>query len=305
MLLRHLSFLTALVREKHFARAAAACEVSQPTLSAAIRQLEEELGVEIVVRGNRFRGLTVEGDAVVAWARRTLAEHEALLQRLRAAGGELTGRLRLGVVPTAAPAAIELARLFAREHPRVVVTEASESSTEISRALAAFELDCAITYLGTEPLGAVRMLPLYDERYVLVTPRGGAFDTATACTWREAATLPLCLQDRQMQNRRILDEVFTSAESAVVPRLETNSIFAVCAHVRGGYWSSIVPRSFAPEFAGLAVTIVPMVGPELCSRIGLVAADRDLGSPVLRAFWEAAEARFAPVAVPNPVPAAS
>lgn len=105
MLLRQLEYLVALARERHFARAAAACYVSQPSLSAAIRRLEHELDVPIVRRGRRYEGLTPEGEVVLAWAHRILAERDALHQELSALRGGLTGTLRLGVVPTALPAA--------------------------------------------------------------------------------------------------------------------------------------------------------------------------------------------------------
>ena len=68
MLLRQLEYLSALARERHFGRAAAACQVSQPTLSEAIRRLEAELGVQVVRRGRRFEGFTLEGERAVAWS---------------------------------------------------------------------------------------------------------------------------------------------------------------------------------------------------------------------------------------------
>lgn len=105
MQLRQLEYLVALARERHFVRAAAACYVSQPSLSAAIRRLEHELGVPIVRRGRRYEGLTTEGEVVLAWAHRILAEGDALRQELSALRDGLTGTLRLGVVPTALPAA--------------------------------------------------------------------------------------------------------------------------------------------------------------------------------------------------------
>jgi DNA-binding transcriptional LysR family regulator len=71
MLFRQLEYFVALARERHFARAAAACYVSQPALSEAIRKLEQELKVPLVRRGQRFEGLTPEGERLVLWARRT------------------------------------------------------------------------------------------------------------------------------------------------------------------------------------------------------------------------------------------
>ena len=78
MLLRQLEYLLALAKERHFARGAAACHVSQPSLSAAIRKLERELGVPIVLRSHRFAGFTPEGERVLAWAHRFLVAADAL-----------------------------------------------------------------------------------------------------------------------------------------------------------------------------------------------------------------------------------
>ncbi|MFY7960691.1 MAG: LysR family transcriptional regulator, partial [Elsteraceae bacterium] len=96
MIIRQLIYLDALAREKHFRRAAEACHVSQPTLSAAIHQLEEELGVLIVERGHRFQALTREGEAVLAHARRILAEADLLKDTIAELRQGVTGRIRLG-----------------------------------------------------------------------------------------------------------------------------------------------------------------------------------------------------------------
>ncbi|MCP6756238.1 LysR family transcriptional regulator, partial [Klebsiella pneumoniae] len=80
MFFRQLEYLVTLAREQHFARAAEACNVSQPALSAAIRRLEEELGVSIVERGQKFVGLTEDGARILGWARQTLAAWDGLKQ---------------------------------------------------------------------------------------------------------------------------------------------------------------------------------------------------------------------------------
>ena len=104
MLLKHLQYLTALARERHFARAASACAVTQPTLSAGIKQLEDQLGLLVVKRGHRFVGLTAEGERVLVWAQRITGDAESLEQEASRLRQVLEGRLRIGVVPTALPA---------------------------------------------------------------------------------------------------------------------------------------------------------------------------------------------------------
>src|SRR5579885_784875 len=103
MVLKQLIYVAALARERHFGRAAKSCHVSQPTLSAAIRQLEEELGAPIVRRGHRFNGFTPEGESVLEYAKRIVADCNALRQDVGKARGGLIGRLRLGAIPTALP----------------------------------------------------------------------------------------------------------------------------------------------------------------------------------------------------------
>ena len=96
MVIKQFAYLVALAREKHFARAAKACNVSQPTLSGAIRQLEEELGVPLVERGHRFTGLTAEGETILAHAKRILAEVDTMAQSIGDVRQGLKGRLRIG-----------------------------------------------------------------------------------------------------------------------------------------------------------------------------------------------------------------
>lgn len=91
MLLRQLEYLVALAREGHFARAAEACHVSQPSLSAGIRKLERELGTQVVQRGARYAGLTPEGERVLVWAQRILAERDALNEDLSTMRDSLSG----------------------------------------------------------------------------------------------------------------------------------------------------------------------------------------------------------------------
>jgi DNA-binding transcriptional LysR family regulator len=142
--IRQLQYLVALAREKHFTRAAKACNVTQPTLSGRIRQLEQELGVPIVERGQRFHGLTPEGDRVVAWANTILDNWESLQQdiaSLKNTSGALTGHLSIGVIPSGLPMAALITKAIQDRHPEIELTVLSHSSIEILRALEDFTID--------------------------------------------------------------------------------------------------------------------------------------------------------------------
>jgi DNA-binding transcriptional LysR family regulator len=292
VVIKQLQYLTALAREKHFGRAAASCNVSQPTLSAAIRQLEEDLGVPIVERGQRFKDLTPEGKRVLDWAHRILADCDALHQDLSQLRDGLAGGLRMGVIPAALPAVSLVTAPFCAEHPGVTITILSQSSIEIQRALDAFEIDIGMTYLDNEPLINVRTESLYRERYVLLTSASGPFASRKAVRWAEAATVPLCLLTPDMQNRRILNAIFRSVNCAPKPAIETNSVLALCSHVRDGAWSSVMPHTFLHVFGVPEdMRAVPLVEPSPTHEIGLAIADRDPAPPIARALMQAARKR--------------
>jgi len=287
MLLKHLQYLTALARERHFARAAAACQVTQPTLSAGIKQLEEQLGLLVVQRGQRFEGLTAEGERVLAWAQRITADAESLTQEASRLRQVLQGRLRIGVVPTALPAVPILASPLAQRYPGVRLTVVSDPSVDIQAGLDEFRFEAGVTYLENEPLSRVRTIPLYREQYLLITPAGGPLAGRTRVTWREAASLPLCLLTPDMQNRRIVNSHFADAGVAVQPALETNSVFTLCALVRSGYWSSVLPYGFLPHLSGAdGVAILPLEGPAAAHTVGVVVSDRDPLQPTATALLD-------------------
>lgn len=291
MFVRQMHYLVALAREKHFGRAAEACHVTQPTLSAGIRKLEQELGVPIVVRGHRFLGFTAEGERVLGWARQIAADYESLRQEKAETAGHITGTLRVGAIPAATAAAPALLAPFRLRNPEVKVQMLTLSSAAIQRGLDEMELDAGITYLENEPLNRVRRVPLYREHYVYITRPDEPLARRRSLRWAEAAAQPLCLLTPDMQNRRIIDHVMAEAGLASQPAIETNSFMGVWSFVRRGPWSSIVPES---SFRGLGdaadLVGVPLVEPVHVQPIGLVLSDRDPLSPVAGALLKLAQA---------------
>jgi DNA-binding transcriptional LysR family regulator len=297
MNIRHLRYLVALDRERNHGRAAAACNVTQPTLSEAIRQLEHELAVPLIQRkGQRFQGLTEEGERALIWAQRILADEDALAQELSEMREGLSGCLRFGAIPAAMPVAPLVTNPFLKAHPLVTLRLLSHTSIEIQRGLEEGTLEAGLTYLDNEPLPNVRMVPLYRERYMLLTPAGGPFDNLASVSWREASRLPLCLLTRDMQNRRIVEKLFADGgASAPKVTIETNSVLALVAHVRSGRWSSIIPHTFLGLLGGdtalAGFNAVPLVEPAASHMVGIVLNERDPLPPLARALLKSARAR--------------
>jgi len=285
MISRKYLYLIALAREKHFGRAAAACHVSPSTLSAAIRDLETELGVAVVERGKQFAGLTPEGRSVVEYAQRMAASAEGLKQELASLRDGLTGRLRLGVIPTALTVVASLTASFARRHSLVTAEVLSLATDEILARLRRFELDAGIVYVESAQAAGFSVVPVWRERHVLLTGVDGRFAGRETVSWAEAASVPLCLLTPDMQNRKTIDAVFAKVGAGVAPMLETNSIISILAHVGSGHWSSIVPRSVLDQVGTPPrVIAIELVEPSVDWATGLVTLAREPQAPMVAAL---------------------
>ncbi|MFO1417191.1 MAG: LysR family transcriptional regulator [Methylotetracoccus sp.] len=278
-----MTYLIALARAGHFGRAAEICNVSQPALSSAIRHLEEELRVTLIRRGQRFEGFTPEGERLLAWARKLSTDWEGMKQEAARCHGHLTGSLRIGAIPTALPITPLFSEPYQAAHAGVKIELFSLCAEEIIRQLDEFRLDLGLTYLDDARLKGFRSLPLYCERYVLLS-RAGEFPPHM--DWAEAANYPLCLLTPNMQNRRIIDAAFRDAGAVPRVQVETDSVIALYAHVRYAGLCAVIPHSLLCLFElRQEVTAVPLK-PELSRQIGLVARQQDLPAPVPAAAWQ-------------------
>jgi DNA-binding transcriptional LysR family regulator len=289
-MLDKLEYLMALARERHFGRAAETCGVTQPTLSAGVKQLEETLGVLLVQRGSRFIGFTPEGERTLDWARRLVGDSRAMREEIKALKHGLAGRLRIAAIPTALAMVAAITTPYRARHPDVRFTVLSKTSIEILTLLENLEIDAGVTYLDNEPLGRVNAVPLYQERYQLLTAADAPLGNRDTVTWAEVARVPLCLLTPDMQNRRIIERLLRDAGGDPQPTLESNSVIVLFSHVRTGRWASVMPARLA-ETLGLTDTIraIPIVEPEAVHEVGLVVPKREPMTPLNAAL--VAEAR--------------
>jgi len=293
-LIDKLDFILALAREKHFGRAADSCGVTQPTLSAGVKQLEGQMGVLLVNRGSRFQSFTPEGERVLEWARRIVADSRHMREEINSLRHGLTGRLRIAAIPTALAMVAALTTPYRERHPNVQFTIYSRNSLEILKLLENLEIDAGITYVENEPLGRVNTVPLYREHYRLLTSAEAPLGNRDTVTWAEVAQVPLCLLTPDMQNRRIIDRLLKGAGGESRPTLESDSMILLFSHVRTGRWASVMPAKIA-ETLGLTETIraIPITDPEAVQTIGLVVPPREPMTPISAALVTEAQ-RVAP-----------
>lgn len=281
-----LEFLIAVAREKSFRRAAEICGVAQPTLSAGIKQLEETLGVMLVHRNSRFQGLTAEGKCVLEWAKKLTSNAKAMREEVRAFKKGLSGHLRIAVIPSALPFVPRLTSTYHSLYPDVRLTILSRSSSEIVQSINDLEVEAGITYIRTETIGKLESIPLYIERYRLLTTRDAFLSRRLRVTWQEIKDLPLCLLTPDMQNRRILDQLLWPAgEENTLGVLEADSMITLIAHVMHGNRVTIVSEQTADLLTSNDVLqAIPIIDPDAEFQIGLVVANRHSISPLTNAL---------------------
>jgi DNA-binding transcriptional LysR family regulator len=284
-LIDKLDFILALAREKHFGHAAEACGVTQPTLSAGVKQLEEQMGVLLVNRGSRFQSFTPEGLRVLEWARRIVGDTRSMREEINSLRHGLSGRLRIAAIPNALAMVAALTTPYRERHPNVQFTIYSRNSLEMLGLLENLEIDAGITYVENEPLGRVSTVPLYQERYCLLTSSDAPLGNRDKVTWAEIAQIPLCLLTPDMQNRRIIDRLLKSAGGELRPSLESDSMILLYSHVRTGQWASVMPARLAATL-GLTDTLraIPITKPEAVQTIGLVVPAREPMTPLTAAL---------------------
>ena len=262
------------------------CNISQPAFSTRIRKLEERLKLPLVRRGNSFQGFTKEGDVVLKWARKLLADEEGMRQEIASLKNDLNGTLSLGVIPTAMPFAARVSAKLREKHPNLSIEIYSESTHQIVLKLNDFSLDAGILYFNNgDPETTVK---LYEERYVFIAPKSLTISKEKQITWAEVAQIPLCLLTQNMKNRQLIDRHFL--DLGILPSIvtEASDFTAVLAQVAAGNAATIAPVSVAQTFLDLKSTKqLDLIRPVLTHSVGLSIKDQSPVLPMIEALRKA------------------
>ncbi|MGE8098371.1 LysR family transcriptional regulator [Pseudomonas fluorescens] len=268
--IKQLKFLIALEQTRHFGQAAARCHITQPTLSMRLRNLEDELGLELVTRGQRFEGFTQAGERVLAWARTLLAAHDGLFAEAAACRGQLVGNLRLGLVPLSGFNPISYVQELSHTFPELKFSLSSMSSDQIIEGIGNNQLDLGICYLDhVNPnyldffeIGETRVGLLYDTRHF-------HFE-GTEMSWEDAAELPLGMISNGMHYRKSIDLSFRSRGLDPQPILETDSTYQLFQAIHDGFCCSIMPLSSGLENPIENLAFINLPDASVLAPLGLV-----------------------------------
>lgn len=283
--LRQLRYFEAVAQQKHFGRAAELCSVSQPALSVQIKELEQSLGKQLFERSARQVRLTSFGEDFAVRVRDILARVDALDDFARAAQGQLTGRFRLGVIPTIAPYLLPgLIGKLAHSHPGLDLHVRETMTPRLVQELLQGQLDTAIVALPvSEP--ALTERPLFNEKFVLVRPEHQRDQPAPRGEdLRDMRLLLLeeghCFRDQTLN--------FCNAPSAM-PRdgLDGSSLSTLVQMVGAGIGVTLIPEmAMGVETRSAQVACVAFAGPQPGRTVGMVWRR---SNPLAEAFEEIAE----------------
>ncbi|MCT7367673.1 transcriptional regulator CynR [Mycolicibacterium llatzerense] len=280
--LRHLRYLLAVAEHGNFSRAAEELNVSQPTLSQQIKQLENTLGVQLLDRSGRTVRLTDAGAAYADRARRALRELAAAERAIEDVRDLSRGHLRLGMTPTFTSYFVAplIAELHAR-HPGISLTVAEMSQDSIEAALLADDLDVGIAFIGS-PAPGIDAAALFTEHLGLVTSGPRAEALPNPLPVRALTEVHLALLSSDFLTRTHIDTYF--AEHHVDPRItvEANSVQALTEIVQRTPLATVLPDAVTHDHPHL--TPVPLDPPMPTRTVALLRRDGGYHSAAASAF---------------------
>ncbi|MGV2832312.1 LysR family transcriptional regulator [Pseudomonas shirazensis] len=290
--IKQLKFLIALDQTRHFGQAAALCHITQPTLSMRLRNLEEELDLVLVERGQRFEGFTEAGERILAWARTLLAAHDGLQAEAASCRGQVVGSLRLGSVPLASFNPMALLLPLREKFPELQFQLSSSTSEQIVDGLSRNQLDLGICYLDQVnssffdviELGTTTMGLLHDTRHY-------QFEQSELA-WDELGDLPLGLLSKGMHYRQSLDLSFRSRGLAPLAVLESDSTFQLIQAITSGMCCAVMPLNCGLEDLSEHMRITPITEASVLSPVGLLLRRSEPRSAIAEQCFEQARIVF-------------
>ncbi len=291
MTLTELKYIVAVARERHFGRAAEACFVSQPTLSVAIKKLEEELGVQLFERGNVEVAVTPVGEQIIEQAQRVLEQTNTIREIARQGKDPLAGPLRVGVIYTIGPYLLpRLMRQVIRDAPDMPLILQENFTTKLLESLRQGELDVAVLADPFPDTGLMTQA-VYDEPFVVAVPRKHPFGrrrSIGSAELKEQTMLLLgaghCFRDHVLE---VCPEMsrFSQASGGIQKSFEGSSLETIRHMVAAGLGVTVMPRMAVPENLdeGL-LKYVPFEKPVPSRRVSLVWRKSFPRTPAIQAL---------------------
>ncbi|MEI7408895.1 LysR family transcriptional regulator [Pectobacterium aroidearum] len=291
--IKQLQYLCNLEKERHFGRAAEASFVSQPTLSMRLKNLEKELDLALINRGNNFEGFTAEGERVLAWAREIVSVYQGLKLEVASLKRGVSGVLRIGAVPQSSIALSSLLAAVNEVYPQLDFQISLFSADQLLEALNAHSVDVGIGFFEFSTLQELHFqASLLTEQGIDLLFHPHHFpqlvgDTPLPLT--ALSDVPLCLAEASRYFRRYLDSHFREMGVSPWVKVESASVLQLIQSTYVGLGCGIVPHgSLIPEMTP-ALTLRPLQFPPMRRRAAVVVALAGRATPLAQNFFDAAQ----------------
>jgi len=295
MTLTELKYIVAVAREKHFGHAAEACFVAQPTLSVAIKKLEDELGVVIFERGGTEISMTPLGAQIVAQAERVLEQTAAIKEIAKQNKDPLAGPLRLGVIYTIAPYLLPpLVKTMIERVPQMPLVLQENFTARLVELLRQGELDAAIMALPFPDQGLM-VQPLYDEPFVVAVPKHHAWADRKSIDAEElkSETMLLlgsghCFRDQVLEVCPEMSRYSTSGDG-IARTFEGSSLETIRHMVASGIGITVLPQASVPDMQNKdgMLRYVPFASPGPSRRVVIAWRKSFTRRPAIEAVRQA------------------
>lgn len=283
--LRHILTFVCLAETQSFRRAAERLHLSQPAVSAHIRDLEREFGVPLVHRTTRQVSLTAEGLAFAARARRALDELDMASQDLRDVAAVHRGRVVVAcIVPMMAVVLPAVVRRIMQDYPTLDVQIMDVLSGQVLQLVTRGDADFGIG--PRPPTGDLAFELLHRDRYVAIVPQGHPLVGRDAITLDDLADYPLIAMRRDANARQVLDQAVQRRRQPLRPRFEVLHLFSVGRMVGAGLGVAVLPQSALPIVRSSRIATVDIRSPRIFRDIGLITRRGYRYSPAAKTFLE-------------------
>lgn len=263
MELRHLKYFVKVAEIRNFSEAARELNITQSTLSQQIRQLEAELGVELLSRSTHSVSLTDFGSTLLPYAKKTINDSDSCISRIKDVQGLNVGELRIGTTYTFAPILNEALLAFMKQYPGVKVNIISRSVKELMELLDKQEIDIALSYRPSRSYPNIESHNLFENHLAAIVSDTHPLAKRSSIRWAELEDFPMALPSKGLQARNAFDRVMEGLDYQFDIRIEIDDIFVLLNLVHNSQYVTLLSQATVHRHQGLVAIPINQKGCEM------------------------------------------
>ncbi len=284
--LKQLRAFVAVAHTRSFTEACARVHLSQPALSIAIKNLEEEVGGELLARTTRTLALTPEGEEFYPVAERMLLDWDNALENLQQRFSLKRGRIVIGAMPSFASSLLpDLLKAFRLEYPKIAVTVQDVVAEDVVDLIRDGRIEIGFSF---DPGNAedLSFTPLFDDNFIAVVNKHHTLAGAATICWHDLIADSFISLQKPSSMRQLLEDTLASEGMLLMPELESHQLVTVGRMVSAGLGVSAVPSVCIRQMEEMGVVCKPLSNPEISRPVGIITRRRYPLSSAAKQFLE-------------------